>query len=140
MKVLFVCRANVARSQIAESFFNYFISKYGKKHTAESAGSYIEGRTGKIIGEVSPSVVKCMAEAEIDVSHKKIKRLTNERIKKADIVVLLDRSGNFPDEIGKAKRVIIWDVKDTKGKDLDFHRKIRDEIKERVEKFVEKLD
>ncbi len=48
MEILFVCRANVGRSQMAAGLFN----KYSKTHHADSVGFQVDGyygQTGQIL-------------------------------------------------------------------------------------------
>ena len=45
MKVLFVCKSNIGRSQMAEAFFN----KFSKNHKAISAGISTENHAGKMV-------------------------------------------------------------------------------------------
>lgn len=39
-----------------------------------------------------------------------------------------------------AKENVEWVITDPKGKDIDFFRKTRDEIKEKVEELVENIE
>ena len=49
MNILFVCKSNINRSQIAEAFFNEF----SKNHKAISAGINANAYAGKKIKELS---------------------------------------------------------------------------------------
>jgi len=134
-KVLFVCIHNSARSQMAEAFLNNIA---GEKFHAESAG--LEP------GILNPLVVKAMSEIGIDIS----KNQTNDvfefvkegRIYSYVITVCDSASGErcpvFP---GYAKR-INWAFDDpsalqgTEEEKLMAIRKIRDDIKDKINEFV----
>ncbi|MBS3137791.1 hypothetical protein J4232_05125 [Candidatus Woesearchaeota archaeon] len=56
LNILFICKANVGRSQIAAAFFDAL----SKKNKAIGAGTNVGENAGKPLHEF---VVKCMAEA-----------------------------------------------------------------------------
>jgi len=135
IKVLFVCVHNSARSQMAEKFLN----ELGKdKFIAESAG--LEP------GVLNPFAVKAMAEIGYDISQNKTKSVFDfYKIGKTyDYVITVcdpqaaERCPIFP---GKVQR-LHWGFKDPSsfvGSDeekLEFTRKIRDEIKEKIMAFI----
>ena len=66
-KILFICAGNVARSQMAEAFYNYFTDSLD----AISAG--VLDFTPAKYGHPIPEVVEVMQEEGIDVSQKKSK-------------------------------------------------------------------
>lgn len=135
LKVLFVCIHNSARSQMAEAFLN----RLGEgKFAAESAG--IEP------GKLNPVVVKAMAEAGYDISGNATKSVFDfyQQGKTYDFVVTVcdpeagERCPVFP---GKVNR-LHWGFADpsshqgSEDEKLAFTRKVRDEIRERIELFV----
>ena len=75
MKVLFICKANVGRSQMAEAIFNNFTMG---KASAISAGVDPGSYEGKMIEEVGPNVAACM-----NLRHSENARITT--YKTADI-------------------------------------------------------
>ena len=131
MKILFVCRANVARSQMAEEFFNGM----SKKNKAVSAGVEVKER-GKMIGEISPVCVESMLEEGINIERKKPRQIKFKEVKNADVVVLITKEGEIPDYVNKAKRLIFWDIDDPKDENLNVFRRVRDRIKREVIKLV----
>lgn len=139
MKILFVCKANVGRSQIAETIFNKLVKEKGLKHEAQSAGAEPGKWKGKLVGEdkiVNPT----LKEAGFDLGKQKSKKITKKQIKWADIVILMNNNFDIPDYIKESKRLILWDIKDPKGRDLNFHRKIRDEIHILVNRLIDELE
>jgi arsenate reductase len=134
-RVLFVCVRNSARSQMAEAFLN---SLAGDRFFAESAG--LEP------GKLNPYVVEVMKEEGIDLAGKK----TNSAFeffkegRTYDYVVTVcdDASGErcpiFP---GKTFRMH-WSFEDPStftgtGEEIrEKIRKVRDQIRERIEIFI----
>jgi len=114
-KVLFVCVENACRSQIAKGFFNTFT----KKGMADSAGTQPANR-------VDPVAVKVMKEVGVDIGNNKPKHLTFEMNNKFDFIVTMGCIDGCP--ITPKNKTIEWDIKDPKGRDIDFYRKVRDQI------------
>jgi len=128
MKVLFVCKANVGRSQMAEAFFN----RLSKKNSSKSAGTDVDENNGKTLPD---SMVKCMAEKSYDISKCKRKQLTPKMVKEADKIIVLTAKEDMPTYTDFSK-VVLWDVEDAKGMPYEFHCRIRDYIKSLVERLV----
>lgn len=133
MKVLFVCKANVGRSQMATAFFN----KMSKKHHAIGAGTHVGENEGKPIHEF---VVNCMAELGYDLSKNTRKQLTPKMVEEADKIIVMNDREDLPDYVKNSPKVVFWDVEDGKGKSYEFHCKSRDRIKTLVEKLVEEIE
>ncbi|MGZ6142823.1 MAG: arsenate reductase ArsC [Myxococcales bacterium] len=124
MKVVFACVHNAGRSQMAAAFFNR-LAPAGSR--AISAGT----RPGE---RVHPEVVAAMKEAGIDLSAVKPQLLTAELAKGADLLVTMGCGDECP-AIPGARRED-WPLPDPKGRPLDDVRRIRDEIRERVEALL----
>jgi protein-tyrosine-phosphatase len=127
-KVLFVCVHNAGRSQMAEAFFNQMAVGNA---TAISAGT-------KPATHKDKGVVEAMSEIGIDIRQQKPKALTPEMMESADRVITM---GCGVEETCPASFVPTEDrgLDDPEGKSPDEIRKIRDEIKERVEALVKGL-
>lgn len=136
MKILFVCRGNVGRSQIAEALLK---KEAGDRFEVSSAGTKLSGPE-QPIGGLMPAikeVLDVMNEVEIDVSHNIRRQLTEEMAHDADkIVLVVDENDPIPDYLAYNPKVLRWDVFDPKGKDLDFTRNVRDQISDLIKKFV----
>jgi arsenate reductase len=125
-RVLFVCVANAARSQMSRAFFE----RLADGHRAESAGTHPAER-------IHPRLIGLMNEVGIDISGRKPRKLTPEMVERADIVVTMgcgDECPYFP-----GKRYIDWALPDPKGLPDEEVRRIRDEIEDRVRGLVEEL-
>ena len=126
--VLFVCVHNAGRSQMAEAFFNRMANGSAR---AASAGTRPAAHKDK-------GVVEAMSEIGIDIRAQKPKALTIEMIENADRVITM---GCGVEETCPASFVPTenWELDDPEGKSPDEIRKIRDEIKTRVEVLVKEL-
>ncbi|EET90561.1 MAG: hypothetical protein LVQ97_04730 [Candidatus Micrarchaeales archaeon] len=92
MKVLFICKANVGRSKMAEAFYNK-LSKNGHAFGAGAKNYYCRKRWHSRIKR-SDSVVQAMREEGIDLAKRRIKKLTRSMVENADVVIaLVDRAG-----------------------------------------------
>jgi len=131
MNVLFICRGNVGRSQMAPAFFNAL----SKKHKAIGAGTHISGKEGQPIHEF---VIGCMAELGYDLSKCTKKQLTPKMAGETDRIIVMTEKKDLPDYIDMRK-VVFWNVEDAKGMSYEFHRKVRDQIKSLVEKLVREI-
>ena len=137
-KVLFVCIHNSARSQMAEAYLNILA---GEHFYAESAG--LEP------GILNPYVVKVMKEEGIDISGNKIDSafdLYKEGRSYDYVVTVCDaaKAEKCPVFPGVTSR-LNWsfpnpaDFTGTDEEILAATRKVRDQIKVKIEKFIESL-
>lgn len=120
--ILFICKANSGRSQMAEAFFNQ-ISGSGR---ALSAGI-------KPDAELHPWTIQVMKEVGIDISKQRPKLLTTELMEKMDKIIVMDSDvlEMIPSEyLWKLEN---WQIEKLLGKPMEQIRKIRDQIKKRVE-------
>jgi arsenate reductase len=124
--VLFVCVGNASRSQMAEAFFN---QAAGGKARAISAGT-------KPASAVDLRTVDVMREVGIDISGARPKALTMEMLDQANRVVTMGCGveGVCPASFVQTED---WQLEDPKGKPIEDIRRIRDEIRGRVERLVE---
>jgi arsenate reductase (thioredoxin) len=125
--VLFVCVGNQGRSVIAERLFS---EAAGGAHGARSAGA-APGR------EVHPEAVAVLGELGIDASDHEPRKLDEELMGWADIVVAAC-DGVCP--VVPGKRNENWHLPDPMGLPLAEVRVIRDEIKRRVDTLLDELE
>lgn len=85
MKILFVCRSNAERSQVAALLFNSIT----KKHTASSAGVNVaaEGSEGWGVGRIVTEIMLSMGYHEIEKARRT--QLTKKMIDNADMVIMI---------------------------------------------------
>jgi len=122
--VLFVCTHNAGRSQMAAALLD---REAGGRVHVTSAGS-------QPADQLNPAVVEAMAEIGLDISREFPKRLTNDKVQAADLVITMGCGDACP--IYPGKRYLDWDLPDPAGLDLPAVRPIRDEIQQRVHALV----
>ena len=125
--VLFVCVHNAGRSQMAAGFMREL---GGGKVEVLSAGSAPKD-------SINPVAVAAMAEVGIDISNQQPKILTTEAVFESDAVITMGCGDACP--IFPGKRYEDWVLEDPAGQDIEFVRKVRDEIKLRVESLLQDL-
>jgi arsenate reductase len=86
---------------------------------------------------VHPAVVEAMRELGIDLAAAQPKRLEDDAVRAADVVITMGCGDACP--VYPGKRYEDWDVEDPAGKGLEDVRRIRDELERRVERLVEVL-
>jgi len=126
--VLFVCVHNAGRSQMAAGYLQHLA---GDRIDVRSAGS-------QPADQVNQVAVEAMAEEGIDLTGEQPKVLTPDSVQAADVVVTMgcgDECPYFP-----GKRYEDWVLDDPAGQPLDVVRRVRDEIRRRVEGLVTALD
>ncbi|MGW2953616.1 arsenate reductase ArsC [Streptomyces eurythermus] len=125
--VLFVCVHNAGRSQMAAAWLRYL-----------SQGSVEVRSAGTLPAEhLNPQAVAAMSEVGIDLVGLTPRVLTPEMVKSSDYVITMGCGDTCPVFPGKQYRD--WALQDPAGQGLDVVRRIRDEIKERVEDLVAEI-
>lgn len=125
--VLFVCVHNAGRSQMAAGFMRELS---GGRVEVLSAGSEPKD-------QINPVAVNAMAEEGIDIANNVPKILTVEAVKDSDVVITMGCGDTCP--IFPGKRYEDWELEDPAGKDIDTVRRVRDDIKGRVEQLLSEL-
>ena len=125
--VLFVCVHNAGRSQMAAGFMREL---GGDRVEVLSAGTAPKD-------SITPSAVAAMAEIGIDITNQQPKVLTTEAVLESDAVITMGCGDACPFYPGK--RYEDWVLEDPAGQDIDFVRKVRDEIKGRVVTLLSEL-
>jgi arsenate reductase (thioredoxin) len=127
-EVLFVCVHNAGRSQMAAAL----LERHGAgRVTVRSAGS-------DPADDLNPAVVAAMHEVGIDIRDRRPRRLADEDVREADVVVTMGCGDACP--VYPGKQYEDWALDDPAGKSLDEVRPIRDEIDRRVRELVTRLD
>jgi len=86
---------------------------------------------------INPIAVAAMAEVGIDITNQQPKILTTEAVLESDAVITMGCGDACPFYPGK--RYEDWVLEDPAGQDIDFVRKVRDEIKGRVVTLLSEL-
>jgi arsenate reductase len=125
--VLFVCVHNAGRSQMAAGFMREL--SRGRVEVL-SAGSEPKD-------QINPVAIDAMAEEGIDIAGNTPKILTVDAVKESDVVITMGCGDTCP--IFPGKRYEDWELEDPAGKDLDVVRRVRDDIKGRVETLLAEI-
>jgi len=124
-KVIFACVHNAGRSQMAAAFFNQFADR--RNAEAISAGTEPGPR-------VHPEVLAAMQEVGIDLSDAKPQKLTEELARQAQLLITMGCGDNCPYVPGLRRDD--WPLRDPKGQPMEEVRKIRDDIRARVQALL----
>ncbi|MGI6103570.1 MAG: low molecular weight phosphatase family protein [Patescibacteria group bacterium] len=135
MRVLFVCRANVGRSQMAMAL--YTLQRPGE---AESAGTIVE-EPGQVLRDRpgNDATFEAMREVGADISDNIRRPVTPELVSVVDRVIVLAERETWPEYLVDNPKVEAWEVQDPRGKDLATLRQIRDDLRDRVGDLIRRL-
>ncbi len=133
-RVLFLCVGNSCRSQMAEGWLRHMAPE---RFDVYSAGSIAAG--------LNPNAVKVMADAGVDISRQRSKRVERFAERRFDYVVTVcdEAHRECPVFLGRAGKRLHWPLEDpaeaTGSHEEVFRvfRRVRDQIKARLERFVE---
>ncbi|KHK96403.1 heat-shock protein HtpX [Microbacterium mangrovi] len=125
--VLFVCVHNAGRSQMAAG---YLQALAGDRIEVLSAGSEPKE-------SINPAAVAVMTEAGIDIAGRTPKLLTVDAVRESDVVITMGCGDACP--IFPGKRYEDWVLDDPADQDVATVRRIRDEIRIRVENLIAQL-
>ena len=129
MKLLFLCVANSARSQMAEGLARQL---YGAKAQVQSAGS--------TPSKVNPLAIQALAELGIDISGQFSKSVNDIDPATVETVITLCAEEVCPIFLGKATR-LHWGLPDPaavegdEARRLQSFRDVRDEIARRLKQW-----
>jgi len=125
--VLFVCVHNAGRSQMAAGYLRELA---GDRVEVLSAGSEPKD-------QINPVAIEAMAEEGIDIAGNTPKILTVEAVKESDVVITMGCGDACP--IFPGKRYEDWELEDPAGKELETVRRVRDDIRGRVESLIAEI-
>lgn len=124
-KIMFVCKKNSARSQMAEGF-----AKTLGKGQIEVTSSGLEA------SQVRPEAIATMKEIGIDITEQTSKALGEFQAEDFDVVISLCGCGvNLPEEWLLREKFEDWQLDDPAEQPEIFPR-VRDEIKEKVTQLI----
>jgi len=125
-RVIFACVHNAGRSQMAAAFFNQLSDP--KTARASSAGTEPGPR-------VHPEVLAAMKEVGLDLSEATPQLLTAELAAGARYLVTMGCGEKCPFVPGV--KVLDWPLDDPKGQPMERVREIRDDVRRRVQEFID---
>jgi arsenate reductase len=125
--VLFVCVHNAGRSQMAAGWLRHLA---GDTVEVRSAGS-------EPAEQINPVAVDAMREVGIDITKNQPKILDYATAEASDVIITMGCGDVCPAFPGK--RYEDWQLDDPAGQDVDTVRRIRDDIRGRVEQLLQGL-
>jgi multimeric flavodoxin WrbA len=128
-KVLFACRENACRSQMASAFAQ---SLAGDRLEVVSGGS-------APAEQVNPDMVTVMHEKGIDMGFRSPQSI-DQAISyiKPDVIVTMGCAEECPFVPGAQRQD--WALQDPAGQPIDFMRQVRDDIEKRVADFINDME
>ncbi len=127
-KILFACRENACRSQMASAFAQFL------------AGDKIEVLNGgsQPAEKINPDMVNAMHEKGIDMAFRTPRSIASAiSDNRPEIIVTMGCGEECPFVPGA--QMLDWDLADPVGKPPEFMRSVRDEIESRVKNLVKEL-
>jgi arsenate reductase len=122
---MFVCKKNSARSQMAEGFAKTL-----------GAGKIAVTSSGLEASQIRPEAIATMKDVGIDITNQTSKPLSDFNSEDFDIVISLCGCGvNLPPDWVTREVFEDWQLDDPAEQPEIFPR-VRDEVKERVEKLI----
>jgi arsenate reductase (thioredoxin) len=125
--VLFICVHNAGRSQMAAGWLAHLAEGRVEVRSAGSAPA----------DQVNPVAIEAMREVGIDITAAQPKVLTVDAVEASDVVITMGCGDACP--VFPGKRYEDWKLDDPAGQDIEAVRKIRDDIRARVEKLITHL-
>ena len=120
-KVLFACRENACRSQMASAFAQFLA---GDKLDVSNAGS-------EPAEKINPDMVKVMHERGIDMGFRNPQSMEEAIANDTpELIITMGCGKQFP--LVPGAKIIDWDLPDPAGQSMEFMRDVRDEIEKKV--------
>jgi protein-tyrosine-phosphatase len=142
MKVLFICYANVGRSQVAHAYFEKL-----SKHDCQSAGIAVNERVAamklasrKLKDNPNQSSLRYIRrELGRDIGEKEKQQLIPEMITTADLVVVIAEKERWPSYLQECNKLLFWDIQDPVGMADESADEVYRQVQRRVEQLVAEI-
>jgi multimeric flavodoxin WrbA/protein-tyrosine-phosphatase len=124
-KILFACRENACRSQMASAFAQFL------------AGDRLEVSTGgsEPAGKINPDMTRVMHEKGIDMGFRRPRSIEDAISDNApEIIISMGCKEQCP--LVPGAKITDWDLPDPAGQSIDFMRDVRDEIEKKVVNLI----
>lgn len=137
MKVLFICKNNQFRSQMAASMYNQITGT----NDADSVGTYVGSVNvpeGDIIEKYfrTPDFFELMEKNGMSIRNNRTKKLLPEMIDEAGIVISMAKEPFVPNFLRDNKKVTWWEIEDPVFVTRDVAEKTYSQIKSLVEQLI----
>lgn len=123
MKTLFICQANVGRSQVAMELYR------AQGGEADSAGTKVDAPGATLAERPSAATIVGIMRRDygIDMIHNVRTQLTQDGAAGYDRLVVMAEKETWPEWLAHDPRVIYWNIDDPKGQDEPTtHRIVRE--------------
>lgn len=130
--VLFVCKSNVGRSQMASAMYNAWY----RRHLSDSAGTQVD-QPGESLAEHAAAypgktfVVPVMAAQGLDVRSCRRVQLTESILGQYDLIVAMTKL-NLPRRLARSSQLLYWPVPDPSGRSFAETERARQDILRRL--------
>lgn len=115
---------------MAEGYYNHLTQ------TNEASSAGVDPKTPAKYPQLPDYICAIMEEEGIDISHQLVKLITDEMVKGAEKIYVMCSREACPDFLVHSDKVTYWPIEDPYQMDTDGLRKIRNQIKERVESIL----
>ncbi len=122
--ILYLCVHNAGRSQMAAAL----------TRSMANANVVVLSGGSAPANSMNPMALAAMDELGISLADEQPKKWTMEMLHEVDVVISMGCGDDCPILPGKER--LDWEITDPAGQDLDFVRRVRDEIQLRVEEFL----
>ena len=143
-KILFVCNANVVRSQMAQAFYNHFTKTQNADSVGVNAEKYPTAKIPTVADfdahlvakNLDPlAVIDLMREKGIEVGTSQRTQLTKDMLSDYDLVVNIANRNQTPDWL-KGDNVVWWKIEDPHAESRELAELACDEIEKRVKQLI----
>lgn len=132
MKVLFVCRGNVARSQLAEAIYN----KLTNTNDAKSAGTHVEYPGESLIDRKSrvgtSNAIDVMNDNGLLSPEQKQTQITKSMLDDFDLVISMAGKRYTPKWLAESPKYRFWKITDPKARGYAITDKTRRQIEAKI--------
>lgn len=142
MNILFVCRGNIARSQMAMEIFK----SLNNNHEVLSAGIMVADSINREVSQehalvdakFGNDVINLLMGKGIDASKNKRTQLNIDIVNWADIVVVMVEREIVPEYLSNSPKAIFWKIIEPEGTALEALKQILDQIDVLVRDLINK--
>lgn len=137
MKVLFICKNNQFRSQMAAAIHN----KLTDSNNAGSAGTYVGSDAVPEDDLITKhfrttDFFEVMEEHGMNIRNSRTRKLTPGLLEEFDLIVSMAQEPFIPDFLKNNPRVVWWDIEDPSSVTRDVAESVYAEISDRVRELV----
>lgn len=127
LKILFICKNDASKSQIAKSYYDSFSCSTSNSLIARIGDvSLLKSQT------LEPEILQIMNEEKIKLIVGEIESVTEEMVKKFDRMVIFCKKEDCPGFLLKHPSIYFWEIEDIHGVSIEKLHSIKNEIKLKV--------